>query len=275
MKHLALIALLAALSAPLSAVAHADRVAGTDDYLRDNGYTEEQLSTAVVTEDREPFESQRGAGTVRDEIADVLDRAGRTSRLTFPWGDITEATFVKNEANQTWDAAVRVGGTIPTEMTQKAQLFVLVNATPDETDNDVEGFRIGMDAEFSLQYGEEHGWYSDFRWYNKNADFWAVNKETAATFQLLGPVFTMRIPFTEIPADLDPTWRVVMAVAEGGSSEVDAAPGIGFPPPKAAEIAEEPKAATRSPLALWIGAGVLLIGAAHLVSQKVAKKRKK
>jgi hypothetical protein len=219
---------------PLNADAHevAER-AGTDDYLRDEaGWTDDQLQNGGANPDeRQPFDFYTGEGTAFDPLGDVLSRVGTTSAISATYGDVERAVLSKNDDQQTWDLHVVLGGAVPQNPTYKVQLFFFAD-TDDNADNNApeNGTRGNMDAEFDIQHNEEAGWYTDFRWYNKDADFWAMNKETASTFEMKDNTIDLHIPYAEMSADVSPKWRVIMAVADGGASQLDAVPTVGFPP---------------------------------------------
>jgi hypothetical protein len=256
---------------PLTAFA---ATAGTDSYLRELGYSEEQLTRAVATEDREAFKMAEGTGRVEDPLGDVLNRWGQTSGLNQPWGDIQFAVLTKNETAQTWDFTVTLGGQIPDKPTTKAQLFIVADTDGKKPNNDIEGIRIGADAEFSVQHNAERGWYADFRWYNPEADFWAMNKETAMTFDLAGNAFTIHIPFSEMSADITPHWRVGMGLADGEATELDAAPGVGFPPPKGETYPEAPDRFYAPTWLNWAGWIVVAVVAGYGACRTLAKRPK-
>lgn len=267
MKYLIAIFLLAI---PTSAFA---ATAGTDEYLRELGYTDTQLSTEVVTEDREAFFGADGIGRIEDPIGDVVTRFGTTSEIREPWGDISLATVAKNEETQAWDVTVTLGGAIPETPGRAAQLFVYLDADGDASNNAPDGIRIGTDAEFSVQYDATNGWYADFRWYNANAIFWAVNKDTAATFDVVGDTVTVHIPFAEAPSTLTPRWRVAMAVADGSETQIDVAPGTGFPPPKGETYPGMNGAS--DPVLSSVAWSVLILALVLGARYAVAKKRRK
>ncbi len=246
--------------------------AGTDGYLRELGYSDAQLSTEVVTEDREAFSGAEGTGRVEDPFGDVLTRFGTTSKILQPWGDISEAILTKNDETQTWDFAVSFGGAIPDAPSYNAQLFVYVDADDDAANNARQGIRIGTDAEFSVQHDETNGWYVDFRWYNPDADFWAVNKDTGATFDVGANSITIHVPFSEAPATLAPHWRIAMGVADGANTQIDVAPGVGFPAPKG-ETYPTAQAGFVGSLP-WLGALALVLAVAYGAKRTVAKKRR-
>ncbi|OGL67284.1 hypothetical protein A2856_01170 [Candidatus Uhrbacteria bacterium RIFCSPHIGHO2_01_FULL_63_20] len=219
---------------PLGAFANDAGQAGTDDHLRDElGMTDEQLSRAVATEDREPFGALSGADEVTDPLGDVLDRWGRATALHQPWGDIERVSVSRDAGGESWDFTVKLGAELPNRPTDKVTLYVYADAD-GLADNDApgNGVRGGMDSEFALQHNADAGWYADFRWYNPEpaARTWAINRETAMRWRMKGDTVTINIPFSEMPGQA-PRWRVVMGISDGERTEVDVAPGIGFPPP--------------------------------------------
>ncbi|TAK04285.1 hypothetical protein EPO34_04050 [Patescibacteria group bacterium] len=233
-----LIIILSTLSAisPLPASAHDDALRpGTDDYLRQElGLTDEQLAVGMPTEDREPFESVTGEAFIDDPLGDVLDRVGRTTTVQQPWGDIGHASIERKEGDGVWEIEVTLGGDLPVKPSGRAVFHAYADAdgVPDNNAPN-EGVRGGMDAEFTLEHNPDNGWYTDFRWYNPEptAQTWGINKETAMRFRIKGSVITLSIPFSEVPAK-EPAWRLVMGVSDGSRTEIDVAPGIGFPPAK-------------------------------------------
>ncbi len=247
--------------------------AGTDEYLVEIGYTEEQLSTEASTENREAFSMAEGEGRVEDPLGDVVNRFGTTSSMKQPWGDIERAVIQKNSETSTWDVIVTLGGIVPEKSSISAQLFVLLDTDGDKSNNDRDGFRIGTDAEFSLQTTSEHPWYVDYRWYNPDPQFWAVNKETMSSYEIDGNTITMHIPFSEAPESLTPHWRVVMGLADGAENQIDAVPGTGFPPPKGETYPSDSKVAASLSLG-WITWGIIGIIVGYGGYSAFAKKRK-
>jgi len=252
-------------------------VAGTSDYLRSIGYTDAQLSSTATTEQREAFSSAVGIGSVSDPLGDEVDRKGGATTVNVPFGDLSNATLTRDDAAQTWDVVITLGGTIPENPTEKIELFILMDSNGDLSDNAPDGVRIGTDREFVVQRTAEHEWYTDYRWFNKGPQFWAVNKETASTFEIAGDTIAYHIPFAEVSGDATPTWRVVMTVANGGNSEIDVAPGIGFPPPKGETYPVPPTttAFDLPPAVKWVGLTAVVAAISVLVHKKFAKKRKK
>ncbi len=209
--------------------------AGTDRYLRlEAGYSDEQLSTSVSTLDREAFDFATGEQSISDPLGDVLDIDGTTASIKIPSADIRSVEVFRNEETQTWDVTIRTGGIIPEHPIEKAQFLFYADRDQDISNNDPDGIKINMDAEFSVEYElKDSRWVTDFRWYNPDpVDFWAINIETNMTYEFASDTLTMHIPYEELPSDFDPNWRVVAAATDAGRAQVDAAPGIGFPPPK-------------------------------------------
>lgn len=215
--------------------------AGTDDYLRyELGYTGEMLAEQIVTEKRENFKKASGQTKVTDPLGDVLDRLGATSSIQAPWGDIETAQVSLNTLEQAWEIKVEMGGLVPGVVSQeKAQLFVYMDSDGAYSNNDYDGTGVDMDKEFSLQYNEDEGWYTDYKWYNAPEDFWAFNEETAATFLITGKTMTVYVPFDEVAYDADVHWRVIMALKDGTATQIDVAPTVGFPAPLDSERPEE------------------------------------
>lgn len=258
-----------ALTLPIAALAAS---AGTDGYLREIGFTDAQLSTETPTEEREAFLEAEGVGRIEDPLGDVLDRFGITSGVRQPWGDISGAVLLKNDTTQTWDLAVTFGGTIPDAPAYGAQLFFYADADDDASNNAREGIRVGTDSEFNIQYDATNGWYADFRWYNPNADFWAVNKDTNATFEVAGDTIAVHVPFAEMPSSLAPHWRVAFAVADGARTQIDVVPGAGFPAPKGETYPMPP--ISRNGMLSWLGILVVALGIIYGAKRMVAKKRR-
>jgi hypothetical protein len=50
-------------------------------------------------------------------------------------------------------------------------------------------------------------------------------------FRIKDDVVTLSIPLSEVPAS-EPSWRLVMGVSDGNRTQIDVAPGEGFPPAK-------------------------------------------
>ncbi len=232
------LATLVLLSFPLAAMASGPN-AGTDDYLRSIGYTNEQLSAGVATEERESFLIAEGARSVSDPVGDVLDRVGDSTTLAEPWGDLTGASLAKDETTGTWVFTATVADAIPDKPDQKFNVLFYVDIDGNRDNNETQGVRADTDAEYTVRYGQidEQGtlaWNLGFRWYNaaENAQTWATNKDTAGTFEVSGDTVTLRIPFSEMNADVTARWRAATAVTDGTTTEIDVAPTVGFPPPK-------------------------------------------
>lgn len=232
---------------PLAASA-ADFRPGTDDYLRLKlGMTPEQLSEGIPTEEREPFATMRGEASADDPLGDVLDRAGRTTTLQHPWGDLDGVTVERKEGDGVWEIRAKLGGPLPTKPSDKVALYVYADADGEAVNNAPnEGVRGGMDAEFALQHNQDAGWYTDFRWYNsaENAKAWGIDRETAMRFRISGDTVTLSIPLSEVPAP-EPSWRIVMGISDGNRTQIDVAPGEGFPPPKGSAPSAPPTALDR------------------------------
>ena len=215
---------------PLAALAK-DIQPGTDTYLRELGYTDEQLSTDVNTEDREPFLFAEGSIYVADPMGDVLTRTGTVSSVQAPWGDVTSADLTHDESAETWTLVVTVADELPDNPSEQVNLLLYVDADGNTENNEQDGVRGSMDTEFSLKHNLERGWYTDVRWYNPEADFWAVDRTTASAFEVEGNRLALRIPDAELPINTTPRWRVAVAIGEGSATQVDVAPTVGFPPP--------------------------------------------
>jgi hypothetical protein len=268
MNYLAALILLVS---PLTAFA---ATAGTDGYLREIGFTDAQLSTPFATEGREAFAGLEGTGRVDDPAGDVVDRTGVTSEINEPWGDILWAELKKNDTAQAWDLTVSFADNIPAAPTKQVQLFFLADADGDKTNNALEGYRIGTDAEFSVLYSEKEGWHTNFKWFNNEAAFWAVNKETTATFSIEKNLISMQIPFAELASTLAPNWRVLAAVADGPKSQIDVAPGVGFPPPKDQTYpVPAPNASFPNSPSTWVAITILAIAGGFATNRILAKRR--
>ncbi|MBU0646383.1 hypothetical protein KJ611_02825 [Patescibacteria group bacterium] len=241
-KYFIIPVLISFLSQPVLALAKDSIRAGTDDYLRDEfNYTPEMLTTPLTTEQREKFQLAKGETSVDDPLGDVLGRAGNSTSMQVPWADIEKTKVVKDAEKQAWEVKVAMGGLVPGVVTyNKAQLFVYVDRDGLADNNDYDGTGADMDAEFSLQYNVEQDWYTDFRWYNQPEDFWAFDQETKTTFEITENTMTLLIPFDEVPANASINWRTIMAVQDGTQTQIDVAPGIGFPPPLGGEYPKEP-----------------------------------
>ncbi|MFH1405560.1 MAG: hypothetical protein ABIH21_05770 [Patescibacteria group bacterium] len=205
---------------------------GTDDYLRQKlGITDEQLQTAVKTEERQAFDFTKGEKTLEDPQGDVLSRVGTTTSIQKPYGDITKVVAQKNENLKTWDVIVSLAGPVPELPPIAINCYVYVDRDGDNTNNEKAGVRGQMDAEYQVAYNpDEQEWQNRFRWYNIEEDFWAF-PESKATHSKNDNTFTIHIPFDEITADGFPNWRVVMALGTTTDTQIDVAPGIGFPAP--------------------------------------------
>ncbi|OGL95549.1 hypothetical protein A2348_04160 [Candidatus Uhrbacteria bacterium RIFOXYB12_FULL_58_10] len=254
---------------PLSAFA---ATAGTDEYLRSLGYTGAQLSTETTTEERQAFQLAEGAGRVEDPLGDVLDRFGITSTILQPYGDISRVVLEKNDDTQTWDVAVTLGGAVPDAPTNRTQIFFYADADGETTNNAPEGIRAGTDVEFCAQYDAAKDWYTDFRWYNPEADFWGVDKKTTATISIDGGEMTFHIPFAELSSSFSARWRVVIALADAAKTQIDTAPGTGFPPPKGESYPVQTTGLSGT--MAWLGKLALFLAIAYGVRLWVAKKQR-
>lgn len=224
------------LLAPLAAFAHdvppIER-AGTDDYLRDEaGFTDADLSFSIVTEKREAFLLSHETESATDPLGDVLTRYGTSSNMHVPWGDLQSADATKN-TDGSWTFRVVSATDIPKSPSHQAQFLLLVDRDGNPENNDLSGIHGNMDAEFAVTR-TENGWKTGFRWFNKDADFWAIDQKTAATFVLEKNVFSLTIPEAELPHGAS-SWRIMLALANGGDTQIDAVPGVGFPKPLATE----------------------------------------
>jgi hypothetical protein len=207
---------------------------GTADYLRDVLHMDEaRLTQGMNTEDRKPFAFATGETEAPDAIGDVLDRTGVEAKFSAPWADLVSASLRK-EADA-WVVTWTLAETFPTDEAQhKIQWLFYADQDGDAQNNaPAEGVRGDMDVEYSIERDEEGTWVADMRWYNKAADFWAIDRETEAVHAFEGDRVVLRIPFVEMSAAATPNWRVVAAVAGSKTAtQIDVAPGIGFPPPK-------------------------------------------
>lgn len=242
--------LLVGLLSPFGVFAQAQH-AGTANYLIETlGYTQDELTQQAITENRQAFDRAIGEKNISDPIGDVLDRLGVLSHLSVPWGDIEHVRVEKNQETRNWIVTTTLAQPVPARPTFQVQLFVYMDADPGE--NEDAGIRANMDREFSYKYNPTTDWHTGYRWYNPEPQFWAQNKTTAATAQIENTQIIMEIPFEEVPSDLSPPWRVVMAVSDtGGRTQVDAAPTVGFPPP----VGEQPR---KAPSVLNPSLGIVL-----------------
>ncbi|MFH1253268.1 MAG: hypothetical protein V1664_02980 [Candidatus Uhrbacteria bacterium] len=209
---------------------------GTADYLVGNGLTEQQITPETATEKREPFISLTGETVYIDPIGDVLSRVGTYPQINYGWGDLTKVELKKNNEKQCWQFGLNVAQEIPPNTPSLQANFILYIDRDGILENNApQGVRINTDYEVSIKYDivdkENPGWETGLRWYNKETDFWAVNKTTASTFEMKGSNLSVCVPFAEIPAEVIPTWRVAAAISDGGNTQIDVAPGAGFPPP--------------------------------------------
>ncbi|MFH1089298.1 MAG: hypothetical protein V1716_02645 [Candidatus Uhrbacteria bacterium] len=232
-KKILTICVLSLLISPVFCLASESFKPGTDEYLKAGGLTEEQLTADVSTEDREPFISASGETSATDPTGDVLSRSGTHPGINFGWGDLTEASLKKDETKQCWDFSLKVAEQIPSAAPWQANYLLYIDSDGKIDNNTPIGVRINTDYEISIKYeAEKSKWSADLRWYNPEPDFWAVNKETASTFEFKNDSLSICVPFTEISTDIVPTWRVAAVISDGQNTQVDVAPGVGFPPPK-------------------------------------------
>lgn len=265
-KMLFLTAILPAfLLAPIWTKAENTIRAGSDDYLRQElGYTDEMLSQKLTTEERESFERASGQTKVEDPLGDVVDRLGVSSPMNVPWGDIKSAEVKHNTLEQAWEIRVELAQDVPQFIAgKKAQLFIYFDSDGASANNDYEGTGANMDKEFSLQYNAENGWYTDYKWYNPEADFWGMDRETASTFLIKNNIMTLYVPFDEVPYDATVHWRVIMALQDGAQTQIDAAPGAGFPPPLGEAYPEKwrlPKLSVGTAVLIVFGSVALVYG---------------
>jgi len=272
MKHLLAIIFLLL---PLSAFAHAtEGTPGTDEYLRNVlGWSNERLTTAVATEDREAFDVAVGETSVDDPLGDVLDRNGTESKIHDPWGDIERVTLIKNKVKKTWDFQVTLGANLPSAIVGKAAMYVYADADGKAENNSPDpGVKLGMDSEFGLLYNAK-GWHTGFRWFNSDpkANIWATDKTTKSTFKVSKNVISFSIPFAEMSGDITPEWRVVMALEHSGATEVDVAPTDGFPAAKPAPTPTPQYTPSSSPvgeaiLKWFVETDKILLGAVVIVA---------
>jgi len=232
-KKLLAISTLSLLVSPVFCFATTSFKPGTDEYLKDKGLTEIQLTTNVSTEDREPFISTIGEASVPDPVGDVLSRTGTHPGINFGWGDLTEVLLIKDNNKQCWNFSLKVAEQIPASAPWQANYLLYIDRDEKTDNNAPTGVRINTDYEISIKYeAEKSSWVADLRWYNPEPDFWAVNKETASTFEFKNDSLSVCVPFVEISTDIIPTWRVAAVISDGQSTQVDMTPGVGFPPPK-------------------------------------------
>ncbi|PJA47107.1 hypothetical protein CO172_03085 [Candidatus Uhrbacteria bacterium CG_4_9_14_3_um_filter_36_7] len=253
---------------------------GTDDFLRKEiNLSTEALTNPVATEEREAFLSATGQTTVFDPIGDVLNRVGNTSSLQTAWGDVIKAQLSQNIKNQMWVLDLWLAAALPQTIPDQGINFLFYADTDGkEENNEKEGVRINTDQSFIIKHNREDNiWYIDYRWYNSEADFWAMDKTTNAVVEVKNNQVTLMIPFAEIPATANPSWRAGVALLNtSGDTQIDMIPQIGFPPPKGEsypetsfQIFESPKM-KRSGQQMIIGSIVLI---SLIVSFIIVKKR--
>jgi hypothetical protein len=261
----------------------ADFIAGTDGYLVANGLTETQLTTNVATEDREPFISAVGETTISDPTADVVSRTGTHPTLNYGWADLTSASLKKNETNQCWLFTLQTAEDIPTSAPWQANFLLYIDHDADTSNNAPQGVRINTDYEIAVKYGTEDEniapqWFTDFRWYNPEPDFWATDKETASTFEFKGNQLNICVPFSEISSEVTPTWRAAAVGSDGKATQIDVVPGAGFPPPLGETYPtwdSSVNSTNYAGLINWASLGIVLTGIAVVVVVRRKKKQNK
>lgn len=251
---------------------------GSDDYLRQElNLPVESADDKVATEDREFFDLATGAVIVTDPKGDVLGRLGEPSSILAPWGDILRAEATRNEDDQTWDFVVDLAGIIPQSTALKGKLSLVIDTDDRDGNNDEDGTLGQADSEFALTYSRtDKVWNKQFRWFNPQADFWARDRTTNMTYSTNGKTFILRIPFSEISSET-PKWRVVVALQDDISTQIDVAPTIGFPPVLGeADLRPEPEIREEEPVSLLYILIVAAIGGilAGTITHKRRLKRK-
>jgi len=237
MKYITFILWITILFLPTLGQAQTVRL-GTDDYLRQViGLTETELKQKFATEEREKFAAVKGPGQITDPAGDVLDRVGQTAEISVPWADLLGASLSKDEKKQLWILQLTTAAPIPNQPSMQVQFFAFLEGDGLTDNNDPDGIRADMDREYSIKYDAAVGWYLDYRWYNREPDFWAVDKKTVGHFTISGDKVFFEIPFSEIGSEVIPDWRTAAAVQSGMAMQIDAAPTIGFPPPLGTQIA--------------------------------------
>ena len=221
-----------AITLPIFAFASDSIHSGTDEYLRSIGFTNEELSSRVKTEDREPFLIAEGEKNIADPLGDVLSRWGTTSDISFSWADIESVQLHQDEEAHMWIFSIQLAETIPSKPEAKVNFLLYVDHDRTKENNDEKGVHEGVDQEYSIVWNNKDVWYVDFRWFNPDAKFWAINQDTKATFVFHERSLVVKIPFEEIGTDMLPRWRVAIAASNKESTQIDVAPTIGFPPPK-------------------------------------------
>jgi hypothetical protein len=259
----------------------ADIRPGTDDYLINNGWNEERLSTDAATEEREFFASTTGEETVKDPVGDVLSRTGTHPQINYGWGDITEAGLVKDTIRQCWSVDITVAEEIPLTVPVQVNFWFFVDGDGDQTNNAPDGIKVNTDKEFVVK-NNQNSWTADYRWYNSapNARTWATNKDTLSTFTFEKNELNICVPFTEVGQDITPIWRTALAIYNGTNTQVDVAQNTGFPP-----IKGERDNTTNQKNGLWpslldwrtlgaVGGLIVLVGLIKIVFWFVEKKKK-
>lgn len=257
---------------------------GTDEYLISAGLTEEQLTTKVNTEDREPFVSAEGETSITDPTGDVLSRTGTHPGINYGWGDLISAGLVKDNEKQCWLFTMQTAEEFPPAVSWQANFLFYIDHDGLVDNNAPEGVRINTDYEVSVKFSasneEKKEWYVDLRWYNPATDFWATNKTTASTFGFDKNRLSLCVPFSEISTEVIPTWRTAAAVSDGEATQVDVAPGAGFPPPKGQTYPTWGTMTNKTSLLNWqaleiIGGIIILLAIIKLISRLINKRRSK
>lgn len=275
MKTILVFVISAFLLAPITAELKSEPRAGTDDYLRSIGYTEKQLSSGTETEEREPFLFVEGAVLAQDPVGDVLNRFGATADILVPWADLVSVELEKDENEKQWMVIFTIAENLEDRPSGKANVLFYVDGDADTTNNAPDGIRAGMDREFSIEYTEELGWYADYRWYNAPEDFWATNVKTTMRFTAKNTLISFFIPFEKLSGDLAPNWRAAIAVSDGTYTQVDVAPGVGFPPPIGQAYPTENFSTTSTPSNMSWPLVALLILAACVLGNTLCTLQKK
>lgn len=207
---------------------------GTDDFLKQKvGLTDEQLSFKAFTEDREAFSLETSARSVYDPIGDVLTRTGTTSPLGVAWADLTSVQVQNQPQEEVWTITFTTAADVPKTPTEEINFIFYVDADGNQENNDTDGIRIQTDAGFLIKFDtEKKEWFVDYRWYNKEADFWAFNKTTESKVAVGKNLIRLKIPHKELTKSWTPAWRAACALNMAETTEIDVVPGIGFPPPK-------------------------------------------
>lgn len=256
---------------------------GTDEYLIFAGLTEEQLTTKVNTENREPFISARGETSITDPTGDVLSRTGTHPEINYGWGDLIATSLSKNNEEQCWLFVLQAAEDFPSSVSWQANFLLYIDSDNNLDNNALEGVRANTDYEISIKFStsdeSKKDWYADLRWYNPTTDFWATNKTTASTLKFKEDQLSVCVPFDEISAEITPTWRTAAAVSDGENTQIDVAPGTGFPPPKGQTYLTWKTSTNEASLLNWQALGIVigiavLLGLIKIVFWFVEKKKK-